>query len=259
MRRKFEPKNLTEGKIGFLTILKPIKRGSGISYLCRCDCGEEIILAECKLRKGRKSCGCHGIRKNRTCSKVSIGQEFNKLTVIGGSEIINGASVYPLQCLCGNIVYKTASTLLKDNKVYGCQSCANKKNSVLSVKSRQEKLGPGESEKKLLICSYKANAKQRNLSFELTTEECELLFKDICHYCGVEPYKIKQKSNRGGGYLYNGIDRKNSNIGYVADNCVSCCFRCNLSKRDMPYDVFLNWIKDIYKHRVVLYENNNSG
>ena len=48
-------------------------------------------------------------------------------------------------------------------------------------------------------------------------------------------------------FLYNGIDRKDNNIGYIIENCVSCCGICNRMKMDMSYDDFLNHIRLIYK------------
>ncbi len=79
---------------------------------------------------------------------------------------------------------------------------------------------------------YKTSAKRRKHSFELE----ELIFQELmlgeCHYCNLER-------------AY-GIDRKDSSVGYVVSNCVSCCAECNYMKRDIPYEKFLNKIKTIY-------------
>ena len=50
------------------------------------------------------------------------------------------------------------------------------------------------------------------------------------------------------GFLYSGIDRVNSQEGYVKNNCVPCCDKCNKAKMAMSRDEFLNWIKLVYQH-----------
>jgi hypothetical protein len=48
-----------------------------------------------------------------------------------------------------------------------------------------------------------------------------------CHYCGAElvwpaPYEP--------GVDRSNLDRKDSDAGYSKDNCVTCCFSCNVTK-----------------------------
>lgn len=51
-----------------------------------------------------------------------------------------------------------------------------------------------------------------------------------------------------GNYLYNGIDRKDSSIGYLLENCVSCCSKCNQIKMDMSETDFLSHVTKIYRY-----------
>lgn len=81
------------------------------------------------------------------------------------------------------------------------------------------------------IC-YKASAKERNLSFNLSLNEFKTFSNMKCHYCGSETNVI-------------GIDRINSSIGYVLPNCISCCATCNKMKMDMGYTTFLLHIEKI--------------
>lgn len=85
--------------------------------------------------------------------------------------------------------------------------------------------------------------RDKNLKFEISQEEFNKIVKEPCHYC-----EVIQK--RG----FNGIDRLNSNIGYVADNCVSCCKVCNYMKGSLPVDVFLKRIEHI-----LTYNNKING
>ena len=81
---------------------------------------------------------------------------------------------------------------------------------------------------------YVRNANERNLNFELTNDEFEKYINNECHYCG---YKHET--------FFNGIDRKDNDIGYNRNNCVSCCKICNMMKRIHNYDKFIRIVKHI--------------
>ena len=87
---------------------------------------------------------------------------------------------------------------------------------------------------------YISNARKRNIKFNLTITEFESITEKECHYCGGFSIDRNPKS-RG-----NGIDRKNSDIGYILINCVPCCATCNFVKNSMPYDEFIKYIKSLY-------------
>lgn len=67
------------------------------------------------------------------------------------------------------------------------------------------------------------------------------VFRFKCH-CGKEPPK-EGKVNRSKTYTYsgisNGIDRKNNSRGYSIINCVPCCTTCNMMKKTLGYEEFL--------------------
>lgn len=60
------------------------------------------------------------------------------------------------------------------------------------------------------------------------------LAKEPCHYCGAEEAR--------------GVDRKNNSVGYLKDNCLPSCSRCNMMKVDTVYDYFLALCCDLAKH-----------
>lgn len=64
---KFEPKDITGQRYGMLTAIcrTEEKRGGGYKWLCKCDCGNEVVVDIGNLRKngGTQSCGC--VKKNR--------------------------------------------------------------------------------------------------------------------------------------------------------------------------------------------------
>ena len=81
---------------------------------------------------------------------------------------------------------------------------------------------------------YLRSAGDKNLDFAISQEEFNKIVKEPCHYCNV-------MQERG----FNGIDRLDSNAGYVLDNCVSCCKTCNYMKCSLSTDVFLKRIEHI--------------
>lgn len=58
--------DMTGNKYGLLTVLELSSQNNGaIKWLCRCDCGNEVIVAGNNLKNGHtKSCGCY--RRKRT-------------------------------------------------------------------------------------------------------------------------------------------------------------------------------------------------
>lgn len=85
---------------------------------------------------------------------------------------------------------------------------------------------------------YKIYAKSRKKEFGVSFEECEFLFLGKCYYCG-------ENSNSG---KLNGIDRVDNKIGYLSENVVSCCSRCNFAKGDMLKDDFIGMCVKIASH-----------
>ncbi len=50
--------------------------------------------------------------------------------------------------------------------------------------------------------------------------------------------------------LVNGIDRINSNIGYIEGNIVPCCKHCNSAKNTMTESEFKEWIVRLYNNYI---------
>lgn len=91
--------------------------------------------------------------------------------------------------------------------------------------------------------TYKKRANQKNIEFDLEKEHFEFIKQQDCYICGK-----KYTDNH-----CNGIDRFNNNIGYIIDNCKSCCADCNYLKKDYKHDDILfrtGFIAHQHKHRV---------
>ena len=74
-------------------------------------------------------------------------------------------------------------------------------------------------------------AKRSKLEFTLTFEQFMFFWQKNCFYCND---KIE----------YIGIDRYDNTKGYIIDNCIPCCARCNRMKLDMDW---ADWIAHMKK------------
>ena len=80
-------KDETGMQYGLLSVIRPLeeKGDKGITmWVCRCKCGNEIIVRGSSLRNGHtKSCGCY---QRDTVSSISlkneVGNRYGKLTVV---------------------------------------------------------------------------------------------------------------------------------------------------------------------------------
>lgn len=84
-----------------------------VYWLCKCDCGKEVIYQGSTLTRGKaKSCGC--IKK-----KDLTGQIFGRLTVISHAYNKDGRQYWNCQCSCGNLTIVSTHSLTSGNT----QSC----------------------------------------------------------------------------------------------------------------------------------------
>lgn len=76
---------------------------------------------------------------------------------------------------------------------------------------------------------YQRSAKAKGLEFALSDAEFERLTNANCMYCDQPTTQTHR----------NGIDRVDSTRGYVADNCATCCGQCNIAKKKLARDEFV--------------------
>ena len=97
------------------------------------------------------------------------------------------------------------------------------------------------------IANLYHRCREIKLGSELTHDQIENFIFEDCHYCGDSPSFSATIRKSGVSYrstvLRNGIDRKDSKIGYILNNCVTCCQECNYMKRDTHYDDFIELSK----------------
>jgi 5-methylcytosine-specific restriction endonuclease McrA len=236
------------------------KSGRTLRYAkCICTCGNYTETRIDGLRSGSVlSCGCLHKENFKRDAAVNIGDRFGRL-IIQSEDIVKvskGGSrkkSWNLLCDCGN-THKATTASLTGGHVKSC-GCLHKEASVLNSINSRHKIIKKDRGLNNVLGTYKTGAKQRNLIFDLSKEEVEILIKDNCFYCGQPPSNTINISTLTYGkkeYLYNGIDRIDNSIGYIKENCVTCCSTCNHAKHTLTYSSFLSWIGKAYKHLEVL-------
>ncbi len=97
---------------------------------------------------------------------------------------------------------------------------------------------------------YINQAKGRGLDFSLTENEFYKITSSNCFYCGSapEPKRVSGGKKQNRTFFANGIDRVDSDIGYIPSNCVPCCEFCNRAKRNYTVGFFLSKVAGIYHY-----------
>lgn len=102
-----------------------------------------------------------------------------------------------------------------------------------------------------LFTCYKKEAYTRDLCFNIDIFKFFETTQQDCFYCGEQPIKsfIRYKTKTRQELLFNGVDRVNNDIGYIEENIVACCSRCNKAKLTQTYDEFYKRIIMIHNNR----------
>lgn len=230
--------DLVGNSYGTLTPISPEIRYNKRGWICSCSCGNTRWVPTFYLTSGSvKTCGdmVHKV-------PVSINQKIGKLTVekIYKNER-TGRYMANCICDCGGRKDDVPVKNFQRNTTTHCGCSVSNKN-----RGKPE----GESSRNALISSYKSNARKKGLEFSLTPSECEELFKGNCYFCGKAPDRVFTRKRLKGTYVYNGIDRKNSDLGYTLDNVDSCCTECNFLKGDRTNENFIAHIKKIIENHI---------
>lgn len=134
--------DITGQNFGRLTAIhimpkEPNAKDRSYKWLCKCDCGNEVVVSGHNLRRGNtKSCGClqkEAVKKLHF--KDLTGQKFGKLTVlrVSDKETNNTHTQWECQCECGNICIVSSDCLTRGLT----QSCGCLKQSIATLKIEQ--------------------------------------------------------------------------------------------------------------------------
>ena len=174
-------------------------------------------------------------------SKDYTGQTFGKLKCVSPSNkrLKSGAIMWDCVCAtCGKINTRVPSQLRRT---------VNKGEQTICLHCDRGTYK--EALRKGVRWNYQRNARTRNLEFRLSETEFYRLIDSSCHYCGSLPAnKQRHVDCPGEVLLYQGIDRIDNDLDYVAFNCIPCCGACNRAKDTRDYMEYISWIKDISKN-----------
>jgi hypothetical protein len=247
--------NLVNQRFGRLWVLwragsKQVGRGSNAVWECRCDCGNVIKTTARSLRSGKKkSCGCLTGFAIPGRLKDLQGQRFGKL-VIGEFHSFNKTrnAKWNAVCDCGKPCIVLGYQLSNGRtKSCGCLKAENQKLAVAAVR-----LPLGIAARNQVLSGYKQKAGTIGREWALTDEQFDLLVKSNCYYCGSAPTNRRHGENYNGDFVYNGLDRRKSTVGYTPENVVACCWTCNWMKRNLTEEVFLRHVEKIHGHKNAL-------
>lgn len=184
------------------------------------------------------------------------GQKFTRLEVLEFAYMKSHCAYWKCKCDCGNISIVNGVDLRRgDQDGKGTKSCgclAIEKSGKVHTGNKYAAKEYMEASKNRIFDSYKASAKKRNISFELTFNEFILLTSQNCYYDGTPPSQSNKSGSYYGTYIYNGLDRIDSSRGYTLDNCVPCCKTCNFAKHSMNEQEFYAWINRILENGMPL-------
>lgn len=226
-------KDLDGQTFGTLTVLNSYVPDSKHKALVRCGCGKTFEVRKSSIQRGHtSSCGKSPCR--RTTVDL-VGRRFTYLTVVkflkGKTEHYN--TLWLCRCDCGKELEVVGHSLT----VGYTQSCGCQTALLTSV---QNTLTLGRAKLNEVWNQYRGHAKKLDLPFGLSFEQFQALIFEACHYCGADSSNYRKgKGLTAQSIKYNGIDRKDSALGYTPDNCVTACRNCNYAKRRLSYADFI--------------------
>ncbi len=212
-------------------------KGNLKSWLCRCKCGKEEVVSSYYLRNKWKAQDCG-------CTTTLVGKTFGKLAVLEKiGKKANTLSSYRCRCECGKFTIVRAHHLIySKTKSCGC-----------AITHKSEKIGP-----QMVYNHYKQASKKRKINFQLSKEQVFKIILEECFYCGEKrgnTFRIRGTIRFPERiFSYNGIDRKDNSKGYTEDNSVPCCPNCNLMKRNMDLQ---SWME--HMNKIIRFQKNKSA
>jgi len=227
------------------------------------------------LEMSSKDCYYCGLPPSNNCNKF-IGPNYAKISIENGNFNYNG-----LDRVNSNLPHNF------ENLVTSCIACNASKsdmtidefklliyNSYNHIISNTSYIGDSNKYLKLLneehINKEEYNRKNhpaitsakgmyRNYDDgDLTFEQFLKMTQHHCVYCGCAPKNkynaFKNRSDastysiENGDFIYNGLDRIDSNLPHNVDNLTPACLTCNWSKSNKSVEEYINWVTRAYKH-----------
>lgn len=180
--------------------------------------------------------------KGRRLPIDRVGHRYGRLTVLRENGRWRRGVTWLCRCDCGNELTVPAFSLSSGNtNSCGCYRLDRLRDRLCK--------GPGVAARNRAVSVMKANARHRDIPWSIDDEDLFALIARNCTYCGAEPQNLAPGTGeRSGDFVYNGLDRLDSDGGYEISNVVPCCFDCNNAKRTMTVAAFLAWVARVHAH-----------
>lgn len=186
-----------------------------------------------------RECSATGQRKDitgvRFGSLISLEYQGTSFTKSGFKK-----KMWKCICDCGKEVVRASQHLKSGHS----QSCGCEQLKKVSKPF-------GESCLNDFYSHYKSAAKKRGWDFLITKDEFINIVTKECNYCG-EPPKERTNGRKSinGKVPLNGVDRVNNSIGYITNNIVTCCSKCNFMKMKLGKDEFISHVSKIAEYQL---------
>jgi 5-methylcytosine-specific restriction endonuclease McrA len=208
-----------------LTVLNYAGNGR---WSCQCTCGKTLKVTTGHLKDNHKTaCG-------KDCIYPDLaGRRIGDLDVLERAETPRAKHGKYWKCRCWRCSKESVRPSRMVNQYGGhcpCTAILPQNGSALNA----------------IISGYRVSARKRGLLFELTQDECRLLFISKCIYCGTDPAQIRHINSST--FIYNGVDRLDPTKGYIRGNVATCCKICNLRKGKMSVAEFKKWIDRVHSN-----------
>lgn len=253
--------DLSGQKFQHLYVIKFIERKNKTSYyLCKCDCGNEVILSSRAFKnKGQKSCGCGQFSDTNRINLT--GQVFGDLTVIEECGRRHSEILWRCKCSCGNI-YEVNGYNLRTGKSNNCGCKTNERISKKNTKHGATNTRLYSIYQNMITRCYNPNSESYSYCGGKGIKICdEWLNKD--GFINFQNWSINN------GYNDNlSIDRINNDKGYKPDNCRWVTMQVQQNNRTNNHminingecDTMANWARklDIKYEQLQYFERKNS-
>lgn len=179
-------------------------------------------------------------------SSIKIGEIYGRWTVLfhaGKQEKSPKRTLFYCRCTCGVERKVDAGNLKKP----GNKSCGCLRRELARVKGKKQRTIYGYMN--LYYFDTHRSANDRKIHFGLTKEIFYNLIQQPCYYCNDPGSKTRRRKDVGIPIAVNGIDRINSDLGYIESNCRPCCTSCNFMKNTLNEGAFYTHLVKIVKHK----------
>ena len=185
-------------------------------------------------------------RDNQDVTNLS----FGRLTAIKLVDRVKGRVRWLFKCSCGTEkVLRIKDVKNGNTKSCGCLKIETVTKRALEASGKWARLPNNVGFYNKLFNIYKGDAKRKGRAFNIAREDFARLVQKDCFYCGNAPnsFFVQNRQHTKHSMKYNGLDRIDNSIGYEYSNIVTCCRNCNLAKRTLTVEAFVELCRKVVK------------